>query len=82
MEAIGRRSAGSRSRTDADYYESRAEAELHRARNAGHPDAARAHYLIAGVYLDRAHGGAASDVLEVAPADQVPDSPGSRGNEL
>ncbi|HEU4958875.1 MAG TPA: hypothetical protein VFT56_00580 [Sphingomonas sp.] len=75
MEAIGRRSAGFQPRNDADYYESRAEAELHRARNAEHPEAARAHYLIAGVYLDRAHGGTAPDVLEVTPADQVPEEP-------
>lgn len=40
---------------DTAYYRSRAEAELALARAADHPDAARAHYLLAGFYLDRVY---------------------------
>ncbi len=40
---------------DTDYYRSRAEAELALAQSAEHPDAARAHYLLAGFYLDRVY---------------------------
>jgi hypothetical protein len=39
------------------YFAKRAEAELALARTAPHPNAARAHYIIAGHYLDRAHNG-------------------------
>ena len=34
------------------YFRERAEAEIQAAQAAGHPDAARAHYLMAGYYLD------------------------------
>ena len=40
---------------DRLYYLGRAEAELAQAHEARHPDAARAHYYLAGYYLDRAH---------------------------
>jgi hypothetical protein len=40
---------------DRDYFRQRAEAEIEAARAAGHPGAARAHYLLAGYYLDLAH---------------------------
>ena len=36
------------------YFRQRAEAEIAAARAAGHPDAARAHYRLAGYYLDLA----------------------------
>ena len=39
---------------ERSYFEERAEAELEAAKKAGHPDAARAHYHLAGYYLDRA----------------------------
>ena len=38
---------------DRDYLEERAEAELSMAQAAVHPAAVRAHYLLAGFYLDR-----------------------------
>lgn len=40
---------------DQYYYQSRAEAELRLAEQAAHPEAARAHALLAGYYLDRIH---------------------------
>jgi hypothetical protein len=41
--------------SDANYLLVRAEQELERARKADHPAAVRAHYHLAGYYLDRAH---------------------------
>jgi hypothetical protein len=41
---------------DRAYYLRRAEAELALAARAAHPAAMRAHYHLAGFYLDRAHG--------------------------
>lgn len=38
---------------DKEYFEKRAEAELSLAQAAAHPAAVRAHYLMAGFYLDR-----------------------------
>ena len=43
------------------YFLERAEAELERANEATHESAARAHYYLAGFYLDRAHNGAANE---------------------
>jgi hypothetical protein len=43
------------SEDERSYYRSRAEEELWAARSADHPDAARAHYLLAGYYLDLAY---------------------------
>ncbi len=40
---------------DVAYYQQRAEQELELAQGAAHPDAARAHSLIAGYYLDLVH---------------------------
>jgi hypothetical protein len=37
------------------YYQERAEQELALAQQASHPQAARAHFVIAGEYLDRVH---------------------------
>ena len=51
---------------DDDYLHDRAEAELKRAQQAEHPAAVKAHYMLAGYYLDRLHGG----------ADEPPRSPG------
>ncbi|MGK6356262.1 hypothetical protein ACMGDH_13690 [Sphingomonas sp. DT-207] len=39
-----------------NYFYDRAEAELEAAQNADHPAAVRAHYLLAGHYLDRFYG--------------------------
>jgi hypothetical protein len=43
------------------YFLERAEAELDRANAATHEGAARAHYYLAGFYLDRAHLGTANE---------------------
>lgn len=40
---------------DSAYYRARAEEEILAAECADHPDAARAHFLLAGYYLDLAH---------------------------
>jgi hypothetical protein len=40
---------------DPDYFQKRAEAELELAQAAKHAAAVRAHYLMAGYYLDRVH---------------------------
>lgn len=53
---------------DRAYFSDRAEAEIEAARSATHPTAARAHFLIAGYYLDRAFN----------PAPPEPEGPGSR----
>ena len=37
---------------DGEYYENRAEQELELAQRSDHPAVVRAHYLIAGFYLD------------------------------
>ncbi len=44
-------------RDDRAYFSARAEAELKMAQAARNPEATRAHYTLAGHYLDRAHGG-------------------------
>ena len=41
---------------DWNYYKSRAEQELAQARGATSPEAARVHYELAGLYLNRVHG--------------------------
>lgn len=46
---------------EKDYYLDRAEAELDLANAAAHEKAARAHYYLAGFYLDRAYGGTANE---------------------
>ena len=40
-------------RNDSLYLERRAEAELEAAQRARHPNAVRAHYVLASLYLDR-----------------------------
>jgi hypothetical protein len=42
---------------DRSYFYERAEIELERAQRAAHPGAVKAHYLLAGYYLDRVYGG-------------------------
>ena len=49
------------SEEDRSYLCERAEAELEAAQKAGHPGAVRAHYLMAGYYLDRVYGGGEKD---------------------
>lgn len=46
---------------DRNYYEQRAEAELKAAEGSIQPEAVRAHYVLAGFYLDLVHGDAAGD---------------------
>lgn len=41
---------------DTAYFLRRAEAELESAQAATHPGAVHAHYLLAGMYLDRVYG--------------------------
>jgi hypothetical protein len=41
---------------DLAYFEKRAEIELDLAQKAGHVNAVRAHYMMAGFYLDRVYG--------------------------
>jgi len=60
-------------RDDTTYFYARAETELELAQRATHPEAVRAHYIIANHYLDRCYGG---DTGIVEPADTagiVPD---------
>lgn len=51
---------------EKEYLEERAEAELSMAQAAAHPAAVRAHYLMAGFYLDRLY---CSDGVTVAKPD-------------
>ena len=44
---------------DLDYFQKRAEAELELAQSAEHAEAVRAHYTMAGYYLDLVHNGEA-----------------------
>lgn len=47
-----------------DYFQKRAEAELALAQKAEHANAVRAHYLLAGYYLDLVHNEEARAALE------------------
>ena len=60
---------------DSHYLEKRAEQEIELAQSATHPAAVRAHYLLAGHYLDKLYGeefepeatsGHAADITEAA----------------
>ncbi len=55
---------------DRSYYLRRAEAELALAACAAHPAAMRAHYHLAGFYLDKAHGVRRSAPLETSSSDR------------
>lgn len=46
---------------DFAYFQKRAEAELELAQRAQHPNAVKAHYHLAEIYLDRVHGSGAAD---------------------
>jgi hypothetical protein len=45
---------------DKAYFQGRAEEEIEMAQSAGHPDAARSHYILAAHYLDMVHNRDAS----------------------
>jgi hypothetical protein len=47
-----------RSKEELLYFQERAEQEIRRAEFADHPNAARAHYELAGYYLDLVHNSA------------------------
>ena len=51
---------------DRDYFYRRAETELHMAQAATVPEAVKAHYQLAGYYLDRVYG-ETRDRLEQPP---------------
>ncbi|SEN43729.1 hypothetical protein SAMN05192583_2776 [Sphingomonas gellani] len=55
---------------DALYYYRRAERELAMARQAVVPEASKAHYTLAGHYLDRVYGGPQGD--RTLPALSLP----------
>jgi hypothetical protein len=46
---------GTMTRNDRSYYERRAEDELKAAEASDHPRAVKAHYMLAGYYLDLVH---------------------------
>ena len=57
------------------YFERRAEAELELAVQAIHPAAVRAHYLLAGYYLDQVYGAAdepTQSAIAPSPAQGLP----------
>jgi hypothetical protein len=62
-----RNGVGSKERTlngdNLDYFRKRAEAELEAAQTAEHANAVRAHYLLAGYYLDLVHNEEAQAAL-------------------
>ena len=45
------------------YFQARAEEEIEAAQSATHPEAVRAHYLLAGYYLDLVHNPVAAACL-------------------
>ena len=57
------------SEEDRSYFRERAEAEIGPAEAAGHPQAARAHYLLAGYYLDLSYNPATSSFAPVSQGD-------------
>lgn len=54
-------------RDDTTYFYARAETELELAQRATHPEAVRAHYIIANHYLDRCYGGSETTVADGDP---------------
>lgn len=52
------------------YLETRAEAELSLAQSAAHPAVVRAHYILAGFYLDRLYNGGAAGDPGAPPGEQ------------
>lgn len=64
--------------SERSYFRERAEDELAAARAARHPEAARAHYLLAGYYLDLAHNPEAGiAAAETAPVRALPEVTGA-----
>ncbi|MDB5670704.1 MAG: hypothetical protein JWO25_1663 [Alphaproteobacteria bacterium] len=55
---------------DRGYFRQRAEAEIEAAYEARHPEAARAHYLLAAYYLDLTHNPASQPSTGFASATQ------------
>ena len=51
------------------YFRDRAEAEIKAAQSASHPDAAKAHYRLAGYYLDLAYNPNATIYAFAVPAE-------------
>jgi hypothetical protein len=65
--------------SDKDYFYSRAEVELRMAQTARDPNAVRAHYTLAGHYLDRAFGGSGDESPSAAQLrGQIPGGATSR----
>lgn len=68
---MSRASAAARRRSlpadDADYFQMRAEQELDCARAATSAEAARAHYLLAGYYLDHVYNRVGAPPKPAAP---------------
>ena len=56
---------------DRDYYYRRAEAQLGMAQASHIPQAVRAHYILAGHYLDRAYHVETIEITETAAAGQA-----------
>jgi hypothetical protein len=54
---------------DKDYLEQRAETELAMAQASSHPAVVRAHYMLAGYYLDRLYCSDGADVVRSGNAD-------------
>jgi hypothetical protein len=52
---------------EQEYYMKRAEAELGRAQASGTPEAVKAHYLLAGYYLDRVYNPEEAEAILQAP---------------
>ncbi|WP_137899339.1 hypothetical protein [Sphingomonas sp. 2SG] len=72
-------------RDDTTYFYARAETELELAQRATHPEAVRAHYIIANHYLDRCYGGGEAAVADGDAsggdddgAGEPPEGPASR----
>lgn len=59
---------------DQNYFYDRAEAELAMAQKAAAPQAVKAHYMMAGIYLDHAYGDA--DPRDEAIRAALPADPG------
>lgn len=54
---------------ERSYFRDRAEAEIEAAQSASHPDAAKAHYRLAGYYLDLAFNPNATMCTFAVPAE-------------
>jgi hypothetical protein len=52
-------------RPERGYFYQRAEEELQQAEHAGHPAAMKAHYILAGLYLDQVYNTAEEPHMEV-----------------